>query len=158
MASLLRHGLMLALCVWADSVPEQRLATAFSCASEQGTHDERVIYADQGEFVLDGARIETFRWESTVHRRTHGLECSIDQGDGLQAQRLENGWRVSLVDAGKARAARGYDFAHGLECTLRLELRADVLRIAPNCPALCGSRENFSALTVNLNTGACRHE
>ncbi len=123
---------------------------------------ERVIYADSGEIRLRGDRIDAFRWESALHRSTHGFDCSIEQGDGLKAEVREDAnnpsWRIALTDSRAARDRRGYDFDRGLNCTIRLERDGDMLNIKPTCPALCGSRTNFSELSVNLKTGDCRYE
>jgi hypothetical protein len=33
-----------------------------------------------------------------------------------------------------------------------------MLQVKPSRPALCGSRHNFSALSVDLKNGSCRYE
>jgi len=100
-----------------------------------------------------------FYWESSIFRSTHGLECSIDQDDGVQAELTgDASWRFSLQDAKAARAKRGYDFSHGLNCTIRVERVGDNVHINPTCPALCGSRPNFTELTFDLKTGNCHYE
>jgi len=150
--------LLLLICAAANA---QQLDTKFSCSTTR-EEDERVIYADMGEFKLDGTKIEAFHWESSVFRPTHGFDCSIDEDDGLQAETTgANGqpkWRVSLANAQQARSQRGFDFSRGLNCTIRLEKDGDEVHVKPSCPALCGSRSNFSELSVNVKTGACRYE
>ena len=128
--------------------------------------DARSEYADSAEIHLRGDQIDSFRWESSLFRSTTGFECSIDDSDGLQASYLPPAagdppgerWRVQLQDGRAARSRRGYDADHGFSCSIRLEKLGDRLNIVPSCPALCGSRENFSALTVHLTTGQCDYE
>ena len=151
--------LLLAACASAGA---QELETKFSCSVTHNEDGERVIYADSGEFRLQGDRIATFRWESSLFRPTHGFDCSIDEGDGLQAE-VHNEtalpkWRVTLADARQARERRGFNFSRGLNCSIRLEREGDTLNVKPSCPALCGSRTNFSELSVDLKTGKCRYE
>lgn len=140
----------------------QQLETQFSCSVERMDDGEKVIYADNGEMRIDGSRIQSFWWESAQFRSTHGFDCSIDEEDGLVAEVRNDTpqpqWRVSLVDARAARDRRGYVFDRRMNCTIRLEREGDSLRIKPSCPALCGSRTNFSELTVNTKTGQCRYE
>jgi hypothetical protein len=141
----------------------QQLDAKFSCSATREENGERVIYADNGEIRLRGDRIDAFRWESALHRSTHGFDCTIEQGDGLKAEVRDDAttsprWRIALADARAARDQRGYDFDRGLNCTIRLERDGDMLNIKPTCPALCGSRTNFSELSVNLKTGDCRYE
>lgn len=158
---LVRRGLWLALlAACCGGLQAQQLQTHFSCSATREESGQRALYADSGEIRIDGNRIDAFRWESALYRRTHGFDCSIDETDGLQAEvGAESGsWRVVLADARAARTRRGYDFDHGLNCSIRLERSDDTLRVKPSCPALCGSRPNFSELSVNLKTGACRYE
>lgn len=140
----------------------QQLETHFSCSTARNVDGENVTYADNGEFRLKGGRIEAFHWESALYRSTHGFDCSIDESDGLHAEvRDENPkvtWRVALKDARAARDRRGFKFDRGMNCTIRLEREGDTLHVKPTCPALCGSRPNFSALSINLKTGQCRYE
>ena len=148
------------------AVPQ--LDAKFSCSVDRAQDvrrdSQRSIYADSGEVHLRGEQIEGFRWESSLFRSTHGFDCSIDEGDGVVAELLptthtdSQGWRVRLRDARAARTQRGYDADHGLNCSIRLIHAGDMLQIIPSCPALCGSRENFSALTVDLKSGACTYE
>lgn len=156
----------------ANAVP--RLDARISCSSRHagrrqdrgGDVDDRSEYADSAEMHLQGDRIESFRWESSLFRSTTGFECSIDDSDGLLVDYLPpvagdppgRRWRVQLQDGWLARARRGYDADHGFNCSIRLEQRGDILHILPSCPALCGSRENFSALAVDLKTGQCEYE
>ena len=152
----------------APAASAAQLDVKFSCsvdrAQDARRDGQRSIYADNGEFHFRGERIESFRWESSLFRSTHGFDCSIDDGDGVQAELLPStnvdsqGWRVRLRDARAARTARGYDADHGLNCSIRIIHAGDMLQIIPSCPALCGSRENFSALTVDLQSGQCTYE
>lgn len=150
--------------LWAMSggAGAQQLEVRFSCSNPGDDGGDPVLYADHGGFKLDGERIETFYWESALHRRTHGFDCSIDEEDGLTLETWEeNGlprWRVGLKDAVAARTRRGYDFSRGRTCTIRLEPDGDQLHIRPTCPVLCGSRSNFSEFAVNMKTGECRYE
>jgi hypothetical protein len=140
----------------------QQLDTHFSCSHTRDEDGEKVIYADNGEMRLKGSQIDGFRWESALYRSTHGFDCSIDEDDGLQAEVRDESsrvtWRVSLTDARAARDRRGFNFDRGLNCTIRLERDGDTLNMKPSCPALCGSRANFSELSVNLKTGKCHYE
>jgi hypothetical protein len=145
-----------------------RLDAKFSCSAEPAgarlRDGDRRLYADSAEMHLRGSVIEAFRWESSLFRSTHGFDCSIDEGDGLEAEALpaqgagEQRWRIRLQDGAAARTRRGYDSEHGLDCSIGLTQRGNRLQITPLCPALCGSRENFSALTVDLQTGQCDYE
>jgi hypothetical protein len=152
-------GLLIALC--AMQANAQRLDSQFSCSLTRTEDGERVIYSDNGEMHLNGSQIESFRWESALFRTTHGFDCSIDNDDGLQAEQIQgvqnDGWRISLRDARAARTQRGYDFSRGLNCSIRLERDGESLSVKPSCPALCGSRSNFTELTVDLKTGVCRY-
>lgn len=140
----------------------QQLDTHFSCSVERTEYDERVIYADGGRIKLDGDEIIEFNWESSLFRPTHGFDCSIDQSDNLQAEVHTEGdrtlWRVSPVDPAAARNKRGYDFGTRLNCSVRVEREGDNVQIKPTCPALCGSRPNFSSFSVDLKSGACHYE
>ncbi|HEY0847527.1 MAG TPA: hypothetical protein VGE12_19335 [Noviherbaspirillum sp.] len=140
----------------------QALETKFSCSATRTEDGEKVIYADNGEFRLRGDSIEAFRWESALYRSTHGFDCSIDEGDGLMVEvrndTPEPQWRVSLSSPRAARDRRGYGFDRRMNCTIRLERDGEMLHIRPSCPALCGSRTNFSELSVNMKTGQCRYE
>jgi hypothetical protein len=140
----------------------QQLDAHFSCSSAGDDHGDKVIYADSGEMRIKGNRIEAFRWESSLFRSTHGFDCSIDEGDKLQAEVRDEGkrvqWRVAPEDALAARESRGYDYLSRPNCTIRLVREGDTLNIVPSCPALCGSRPNFTQLSVNLKTGKCMYE
>ena len=158
LASRLLWSVLLATCC--VEAQAQQLQTRFACSATREEDGQRALYADSGEIRIDGSRIEAFHWESALYRRTHGFDCSIDEGDGLQAEvRAPSGsWRVMLADARAARDRRGYDFDHGLDCSIRLERNGNTLQVTPSCPALCGSRANFSTLSVNLKAGACRYK
>jgi hypothetical protein len=160
--TITRRLLALLLFTCAGMASAQQLDAKFSCSAPGDDGGERITHADSGEIHLKGSRIGSFRWESSLFRSTHGFDCSIDDDDGLQAEVISNdvkaGWRVGLLDAAKARADRGYDFVTSLGCTIRLIRDGDTLHITPSCPALCGSRKNFSELSVNLKTGACKYE
>lgn len=147
----------------APPAPAQQLQTKFGCNMTRDEDGEKVIYGDTGEFKLDGNRIEALRWESAQYRPTHGFECSIDTGDGPQAEirrdGLKDNWRITLKDPVAARHQRGYDsFNHGMNCSIRLQRDGNNLHVIPSCPALCGSRVNFTELSVNLKTGECKYQ
>ncbi|MFZ6773848.1 hypothetical protein ACO0LB_14125 [Undibacterium sp. SXout7W] len=138
----------------------QTLDAQWQCTQtrQEDGDGERLIFADQARIQLNGTKINAFQWESSQFRTSHGHECSIDTEDGLQAEVTEKGWRLTLTDAVTARKKRGYDFDRGYQCSIRLEREGDVLHVKPTCPALCGSRMNFSALSVELKTGQCRYD
>ncbi len=154
--------LMLACFLVAAAAPvlAQTLDTHFICSDirKEDGDGERVNYADQGRFSLDKDKIKAFQWESSLFRTTHGFDCSIDESDGVKAEVTEKGWRVTLKDALAARAARGYDTERGNNCSIRLERDGDEVHIKPTCAVMCGSRSNFTALTVNTKTGACHYD
>ena len=157
------HLLLPALLAGASSASiAQQLDARFSCSHARNEDGERVTYADTAEMRLSGNRIDVFRWESALFRPTHGFDCSIDEGDGLQAEVRDEPsrlmWRIGLSDARAARDRRGFTFDRGMNCTIRLERNGDMLNVKPSCPALCGSRANFSQLSVNLKTGKCHYE
>ncbi|WP_420472821.1 hypothetical protein [Noviherbaspirillum sp. ST9] len=158
------RAMLAALLLYAGgaSAVEQQLETRFSCSVARTVDGERVTFADTGEIRLSGSHIDAFRWESSLFRSTHGFDCSIDEGDGLLAEVRDIPpmvqWRIALEDAQDARNRRGYDFDRRPSCTIRLEREGDMLNVKPSCPALCGSRPNFSELSVNLKTGQCRYE
>lgn len=139
----------------------QQIDTRFSCSAERNDGGETVTYADTAEIRLDGDRIQAFRWESDLYRTTHGFDCSIDESDGLKAEMYNEEakvlWRVSLTDPQAARERRGYDFDRLPRCSIRLERKGDTLDVTPSCPALCGSRGNFTQLSVNLKSGKCQY-
>ncbi|HJV51529.1 MAG TPA: hypothetical protein VJ652_08725 [Noviherbaspirillum sp.] len=157
----LRATLLVLLCIGMNAFAQQ-LDTHFSCSAARDEDGEKVTFADSAEMRLAGDRIEAFRWESSLFRSTHGFDCSIDESDGLQAEvHAEGGtvlWRVSLTDAHAARVKRGFTFERSNNCTIRLVRDGDALHIKPSCPALCGSRANFTELSVNLKTGSCHYE
>jgi hypothetical protein len=148
------------LCSLAQANGTPVLEAKFSCSQvrQENGDGERLNYADQAVLRIKGTEISTFQWESSLFRSTHGHDCSIDDGDEPQAKLTEKGWRISLKDSVAARNRRGYDFERGLDCSINLELDGERLKITPSCPALCGSRVNFSALTVDLKTGSCQYE
>ena len=150
--------IMLALC--ALPLQAQTLDVRLQCSQTllENGDGERLILADQGRFVLDGTQIKELNWESSQLRRDHGHECSIDLDDEPQAEVTASGWRISLRDAVAARAKRGYDYDRGYRCSIRLERDGALLHIKPSCPALCGVRKNFTALTVKLDDGSCRYD
>ena len=168
MSVMLAMLLLLAAAGWHDLSQAQQLDARFSCSTERAEDrlqdGDRRIYADIGEFHLRGTTIDSFRWESSLFRSTHGFDCSIDEDDRLIAEVVppqadqSQRWRIRLQDGRLARLRRGYDADHGVNCSIRLVRDGDVLQIMPSCPALCGSRENFSALSVNLKTGQCNYE
>jgi hypothetical protein len=140
----------------------QELDARFACSAQREEDGEQLIYSDIGSARLNGARIEAFSWESALYRSTHGFDCSIDDSDGLTAEVRDEPprvtWRLALKDARLARRRRGFDFDRGTNCTIRLVREGDMLQVMPTCPALCGSRPNFTQLSVDLKTGACRYE
>jgi hypothetical protein len=156
MKQSIRAAMLLAL--FAGSVCAQTLDARFSCSAKRTEDGEAVTYADSAEFRLQGEHVAAFRWESALFRSTHGFDCSIDESDGLVAEVREQTWRIALADARGARSRRGFDFNRSMNCTIRLERDGDTLNVKPSCPALCGSRPNFSELSVNLKTGQCRYE
>ena len=162
MSHFIRSALLLMLLAGANVAVAQQLETKFSCSAARDDNGEAVTYADNGEIRIKGDHIDAFRWESSLFRSTHGFDCSIDETDGLLAevrdQTSKVQWRVALSDARAARERRGFNFDRRLNCTIRLERDGDNLTVKPSCPALCGSRSNFSELSVNLKTGQCRYE
>lgn len=145
-----------------DAAFGQALETKFSCSVTRTEDGEKVTFADSGEFRLRNDSIDAFRWESSLYRSTHGFDCSIDESDGLVAEVRSDTpqpqWRISLSSPRAARDRRGYGFDRRMNCTIRLERDGEMLHVKPSCPALCGSRTNFSELSVNLKTGQCRYE
>jgi hypothetical protein len=160
----MRSVSMLAVLLLIVALPAgaQNLDTRFSCSAKGDDHGESVIYADTAEMKMRGDKIEAFRWESSLFRSTHGFECSIDESDGLVAdlRTIDKTvqWRIGLEDPQEARERRGYSFDRRPSCTIRLEREGDRLAVKPSCPALCGSRGNFTELSVNLKTGKCLYE
>ena len=111
----LAHRLMLLtwLGACAPAALSQHLETSFSCSTTRNEEGQPVLYADSGQIKVDGSRIDAFQWESSLFRRTHGFDCSIDEADGLQAEVTDQAgaslWRVTLSDARGARVRRGYE-------------------------------------------------
>ncbi|MFZ6744717.1 hypothetical protein ACO0LC_15965 [Undibacterium sp. JH2W] len=138
----------------------QTLDTHIACTQtlQEDADGERLLYSDQVRMQLNGTQVIEFQWESSVFRSNRGHECSIDTDDDLTAELTEKGWRIRLRNAQSARQKRGYDVDRGSQCSIRLEREGDALHIKPTCPALCGSRRNFSELTVNTRTGLCTYE
>ena len=157
-------GLTLLTCLGVCVQPalSQQLETSFSCSATRNDQGEDALYADSGRIMIDGDRIDAFHWESALFRATYGFDCSIDEADGLLVEATNQTgaslWHITLSDALGARVRRGYDYVHGLNCSIRLQRDGGMLSIKPSCPALCGSRANFSELSVDLKTGACRYE
>ncbi len=153
---------ILAAMMLAASVEAQQLDVHFSCASDGDQHGLKTLFADNGRIRIHGTAIEEFSWESSVFHAGNGVECSMDDGDGLHAEFIGDegrlAWRVLLNNAGEARGKRGYDMSHGLNCTVRIEHVGDEVHINPSCPALCGSRQNFSEFRFNTKTGKCQYE
>ncbi|MBC7513777.1 MAG: hypothetical protein H7234_04995 [Herminiimonas sp.] len=160
-------GIAHAQALEAQSQPLQ-LDAKFSCSAENAEDrlrdGDRRLYADSGAFRLRGNAVLAFYWESSLFRSSHGSDCSIDEGDDLMAEALPpqvdagQRWRASLRDGRAARTRRGYDADHGVNCSIRIAQIGQQLQIVPSCPALCGSRENFSQLSVDLRTGNCVYE
>lgn len=153
-------GLMMLGALHAASA--QSVNTKFSCSQVADDGGEKITLADVGEIDISGDSIRTFRWESAIQHPTHGTDCDIDEDDGLLAEvRTDAGhpaWRIALKDGRAARKKRGYDDERSVNCTIRVDHEGDTLTLRPSCPALCGSRTNFSAVAVDLKTGACRYE
>jgi len=155
--------LLLGMAMLSMQASAQQLQTKFGCSVTRDENGEKVIYADGGEIRLNGNKVEAFRWESAQHRSLHGFDCSVDESDEPVAEVSQSGandsWRITLKDAAAARKRRGYDFFdHGKNCSIRLQRDGNTLSIKPNCPALCGSRIDFTELSVDLKTGTCRYE
>ncbi len=141
----------------AMAAPAPDIDLKLSCSNSTGEGAARVILADSGEIRIRQGQLLAFRWESSLHRRTHGFDCSMDLSDKLELQPLESGWRVSPEDAAAARMERGYDTDRGRVCLVNLHKKGDTLHIAPSCPALCGSRLDFAELEVHLPSGRCTY-
>jgi hypothetical protein len=161
-ATLRMAAVLAVLLAGATAVRAQQLDTHFSCSTTVDDSGEKIIFADSGDVHFDGPRIKGFSWESSLFRSTHGFDCSIDESDGLAAETIgdeqQPAWRVRVTDPAAARERRGYDFATRMNCTIRIVRSGDRLEIKPSCPALCGSRMNFSELSVDLKTGDCRYD
>lgn len=156
------HFVATVLLFCAATASAQALDTRFACSQRGDDGGDPITYADSGEIHLDGATVKAFRWESAIFRSTHGYDCNIDDEDDLKAEVRGEGtattWRVALKDGGAARLKRGYNFERGLNCTIRLERDGNTVRVKPTCPALCGSRVNFSDIVIDLDSGACRYD
>lgn len=155
----------LLLACWAAGAPTQGQAQAqppdlqlkLACSHTEGEGESRDFYADNGEIQIKDGQLKQFRWESSLHRRTHGFDCSIDQDDQLDLDVVGGHWRVQLHDALASRAARGYDTVRGDACIIRLIQRGEYLLLQPSCAILCGSRSNFSELRIHLPSGRCQY-
>ncbi|EGF31385.1 hypothetical protein IMCC9480_4007 [Oxalobacteraceae bacterium IMCC9480] len=162
MRRIIAHAIATVLLFCAATAGAQTLDTRFACSQRADDGGDPITYADTGEIHLDGAAVKMFRWESAVFRSTHGYDCNIDDDDGLQAEVRGDGsaasWRVALKDGGAARLKRGYNFERGLNCTIRLERDGNTVHVKPTCPALCGSRINFSDIVIDLDSGTCRYD
>ncbi|MES2038661.1 MAG: hypothetical protein V4495_12590 [Pseudomonadota bacterium] len=156
----LKIFLSVAMLVIAGSLSAQTLDTRIACTQtiKEDGDGERLIFSDQVRIQLNGTQVTEFQWESSMFRSNRGYECSVDTDDGLEAELTEKGWRLQLKDASAARLKRGYDFDRGFQCSIRLEREGDALHIKPSCPTMCGSRKNFSALTVDTKTGSCTYD
>jgi hypothetical protein len=136
----------------------QQADVRFACSTERIEQGRRVAYADSGTVRLSGAGIVAFQWESAIFSPPRSADCSIDESDGLRAETTDGGWRITVQDPQGARDRRGYAYGSRNNCSIRIERDGDGLRLRPDCPALCGSRMNFSELTVDTKTGACRYQ
>lgn len=161
----MRHFIFFVLCLLLGVIQEagaQSIDTRFSCSQVADDGGEKITMADVGEIQLTGDTIKTFRWESTIYRTTHGYDCDIDEEDGLQAEVRDDAghpaWRIGLKDGRAARLKRGYNFERGVNCTIRLDQEGNTLTVRPSCPALCGSRVNFSPIAIDLTTGSCNYK
>lgn len=145
-----------------SSAQAHTVNTRFSCSQVADDGGEKITMADVGEIDIVGDSVRTFRWESAIYRATHGYDCNIDEEDELEAQVRDDAghpaWRIALKDGRAARLKRGYNFERGVNCTIRLDQEKDTLTVRPSCPALCGSRINFSSIAIDLKTGSCRYE
>src|SRR5450830_1772029 len=66
----------------------------------------------------------------------------------LRGNQIDNfQWESSLL-----RSDRGY------QCSIRVEREGDTVHLRPTCPALCGSRMNFTELKVDVSNGKCQYE
>jgi hypothetical protein len=154
--ALLSALLLPTFLAYAAPAPDIKLKLA--CYHSQGQDANRTIFYDNGEIHIQSGKIREFRWESALHRRTHGFDCSIDQSDQLELAQIGNDWRVSLKNGAAARLARGFDNPHGLHCLINLTRQGNTLHIQPSCPALCGSRADFSEFSVHLPSGRCEYK
>ena len=140
----------------------QNLDTKFSCSQVGDDGGDKVTYADSGEIHLAGNVVKSFHWESALYRSTHGFDCDIDDQDGLRVVARGNAkkasWKLMLKDGRAAREKRGYNFERGVNCTITLDRFGDTVKVQPACPAMCGSRLNFSVIAIDLKSGQCRYE
>lgn len=140
----------------------QQLDVRFSCGHDGTEYGLKTFFADNGRIRINGTTIEEFDWESSVFRTSHGLECSMTEDDGLRAEFIGDdtraAWRIMLDNPEQARNKRGYDLDHGFNCSVRIERIGDEVRINPSCPALCGSRQDFTEFSFDMKTGKCNYE
>ena len=140
----------------------QTLDTRFACSAVGDDGGDKVTYADSGEIHLDGDKVNNFRWESALFRSTHGFDCDIGDEDGLLAHAAgdtkKSTWKITLADGRGARDKRGYNFDRGVNCAIELVRVGDTVSVLPNCPAMCGSRLNFSTIAIDLKTGQCHYQ
>lgn len=130
-----------------------------ACQATVGEAENQTLYVDSGEIRIEQGKLLALRWESALHRRTHGFDCSIDLDDKLQLSKGEQGWRIETDDPLAARLVRGYDNPNGAggHCLINLQQQNGQLTISPSCPALCGSRSNFSGLQIDVKSGRCQY-
>lgn len=162
MKSIAAIAIVIAALAPAAGAQAQQLDIHFSCGADGDQNGLKTLFADNGRIRLDGAAIEEFAWESSIFHAGNGVECSMDDSDGLHAEFIGSddrpAWRILLDNPREARDRRGYDMTHGLNCTVRIEQFGDEVHINPSCPALCGSRQNFSEFRFDTKTGKCEYE
>ena len=156
------RSLMLGLALASGFASAQTLDTKFACSGIGDDGGEKVTYADSGEIHLTGDTVKSFRWESALFRSTHGFDCDIGDEDGLRVKAhgagVKTAWKVSLIDGRGAREKRGYNFDRGVNCSIDIARAGEQLTLLPNCPAMCGSRLNFSTIAIDLKSGVCHYE
>jgi hypothetical protein len=157
-----RIAVMVASMVCAFAAQAQRLDLHFACGFDGNMHGEKTFFADNGTVRIDGSTILEFYWDSAIYHGDHGLECLMTERDGLHAEftgdESRSAWRVLLDDAAQSRKQQGYTDRRSLNCTVRFTKDGDEIHVNPSCPALCGSRANFSEFRVDTKTGKCRYE
>lgn len=157
-----RLAVIVASMACAFSVQAQQLDLHFACGLDGSMHGEKTFFADNGTVKINGTKIEEFYWDSAIFHGDHGLECLMNESDGLHAEFIGDesrpAWRVLLDDAAQSRKRQGYTDHRSLNCTVRITKEGDEVHVQPSCPALCGSRANFSEFRVDTKTGTCRYE